>query len=86
MSLTAPKDKQRASARVNWLLRQLAKSEAAGIQVRANWPGRAAATQASLEALRANPECIEADRALNLVNTFAYHLTQGHVACAQVRA
>lgn len=61
MSLTAPKDKQRASARVNWLLRQLAKSEAAGIQVRANWPGRAAATQASLEALRANPECIEAD-------------------------
>jgi len=61
MTLTAPKDKQRASARINWLLRQLAKSEASGIQVRANWPGRAAATQASLASLRENPECLEAD-------------------------
>jgi len=61
MSLTAPKDKQRASARINWLLRQLAKSEALGIQVRANWPGRAASTQASLESLRENPDCLEAD-------------------------
>lgn len=61
MTLTAPKDKQRASARINWLLRQLAKSEASGIQIRANWPGRAASTQAPLEALRENPERLEAD-------------------------
>jgi hypothetical protein len=61
MSLTAPKDKQRASARINWLLRQLAKSEAGGIQIRANWPGRAASTQAPLEAVRENPERLEAD-------------------------
>jgi hypothetical protein len=61
MSLAAPKDKQRASARINWLLKQLTKSQASGVQIRANWPGRAAPTQASLEALRANPECLEAE-------------------------
>jgi hypothetical protein len=61
MSLTAPKDKQRASARINWLLKQLAKSQAPGVQIRANWPGRAAATQASLDILRQNPESLEAD-------------------------
>ena len=61
MALAAPKDKQRASARINWLLKQLTKSQAAGIQVRASWPGRAAATQASREVLRENPECLESD-------------------------
>jgi hypothetical protein len=61
MALAAPKDKQRASARINWLLKQLTKSQAAGIQVRASWPGRAAATQATLELVRENPECLESD-------------------------
>jgi hypothetical protein len=61
MSLVAPKDKQRASARINWLLRQVSKSAAPGVQIRASWPGRAPATQAALEALRENPEILEAD-------------------------
>ena len=61
MSLAAPKDKQRASSRINWLLRQLTKSAAQGIQIRATWPGRANATQASLEDVRANPELLESE-------------------------
>lgn len=61
MSIMAPKDKQRASARVNWLLRQLVKSTAPGVQIRASWPGRTPATQASIEALRSNPEILEAE-------------------------
>lgn len=59
MSLTAPRDKQRASSRINWLLRQLAKAEPDGIHIRASWPGRAPATQASLAALRENPGLVE---------------------------
>jgi len=39
----------------------LSKSQAPGIQIRASWPGRAAPTQASLEALRENPEILEAE-------------------------
>lgn len=59
MSLSAPRDKQRASSRISWLLRQLAKAEPEGIHVRASWPGRAPATQASLAELRADPGLLE---------------------------
>src|SRR3546814_2632242 len=41
MSLAAPEDRKGTKAKVNWLLRQLAGSDAAGIHVRARWPGRA---------------------------------------------
>jgi hypothetical protein len=61
MSLVAPKDKRRTSSRINWLLRQLAKAEPDGIHIRATWPGRAPATQATLSALREDPSRIEAD-------------------------
>ncbi len=63
MSLHAPKDKKRASARINWLLRQLASSEPADVFIKANWPGRAPDTHASLADARANPACLEADNA-----------------------
>jgi hypothetical protein len=56
MALVAPKDKQRASSRLNWLLRQLAKAQAEDIYIRCNWPGRAAPTQASLIDTRQNPD------------------------------
>lgn len=59
MFLAAPKEKKRTSARVNWLLRQLEKTTADGIFVRAKWPGRAADTQAPLAALRDDPLAIE---------------------------
>lgn len=60
MSVTAPGDRQRTSSRVNWLLRQLAKSEPDNLHVRATWPGRAPATQATLAALRSTPESLDA--------------------------
>jgi hypothetical protein len=56
MNLSAPKDKQRASSRLNWLLRQLAKTEPQDIYIRCNWPGRAPPTQASLTDTRRNPD------------------------------
>jgi hypothetical protein len=58
-SLSAPGDKQRASSRINWILRQLSKSDPAGIHVRAHWPGRAPDTQAPLGALREKPSLLE---------------------------
>ena len=52
MRLAAPGDRKSSAARVNWLLRQLSKSNAEEVHVRAIWPGKAAATQAPLAALR----------------------------------
>lgn len=63
MSLQAPKDKKRASARINWLLRQLAQANAADVFVKANWPGRAQDTHASLEQARTNPASLESANA-----------------------
>lgn len=60
MSVMAPKDKQRTSSRVNWLLRQVAKADPDGVHVRATWPGRAPATQATLKALREDASRIDA--------------------------
>ncbi len=52
MRLSAPGDRKSSKARINWLLRQLGKSDPAGVFLRAIWPGRAEATQASLADLR----------------------------------
>ena len=54
MRVTAPKDKKRATARVNWLLRQLARSDPEDIYVKALWPGRTKPTQAPLRSVREN--------------------------------
>jgi hypothetical protein len=54
MRLAAPGDKKSSIARVNWIVRQLSKSNSSEIHVRAIWPGKAQATQASLEELREN--------------------------------
>jgi hypothetical protein len=61
MALTAPRDKLRATSRINWLLRQLTKANPEGLHVRATWPGRAPATQAALASLRENPSLLEAE-------------------------
>jgi len=53
--MQAPADKKSATARVNWLLRQLQKSPAEDVHIRLNWPGRGPHTQHSLSALRENP-------------------------------
>jgi hypothetical protein len=52
MRLCAPTDKSRPTACVTWLVNQLAKCDRSDLLIRADWPGRTAATQATLGALR----------------------------------
>lgn len=63
MNLRAPGDRKSARARTNWLLRQLAGSDAKDLHVRAIWirPGRTTATMDTLEAVRADPDAIRAE-------------------------
>lgn len=58
MTLRAPGDRKSARARTNWLLRQLAGNEPADLHIKATWPGRAAATQETLDAVRADVDCL----------------------------
>ena len=61
MKLNSPLDKQRASARINWLRRQLRDVHGDNIQVRAFWPGRAIATQAPLSEVKVDSKCLESE-------------------------
>jgi hypothetical protein len=60
MTLSAPRDKQRTSSRIAWILRQLAKADAEGLLVRAFWPGKAPPTQGMLASLRDDPSPLDA--------------------------
>ncbi|WP_157089374.1 hypothetical protein [Oceanibaculum pacificum] len=62
IKLKAPEDLKSAKARLNWLLRQLQKSEPSGLHIRCYWPGRAASTQHPLAALRENPDLLSIER------------------------
>lgn len=70
MRLAAPVDRQRPSSRVNWLVRQLQKTDPAGVHVRVNWPGRIAATQGTLEASRASVDVLLHDASGALPTSF----------------
>lgn len=59
MRLSAPEDKQRPTARTNWLLRQLKETPSEDILINALWPGRSPPTQAALSSLREDPKLIE---------------------------
>lgn len=59
MELEAPKDKQQTKARVNWLVRQLAKTDNGEVHIRAKWPGRTPDTMESLSRVRENPAAIQ---------------------------
>ena len=63
MRLAAPKDRKTAQSRINWIVRQLAKTNSENVFVNAIWPGRAQDTQASLAELRENPQILRADNA-----------------------
>jgi len=63
MRLRAPQDRKSTKARLTWLLRQIPETDLSGLYVRFFWPGRAAATQYPLAALRANPDLAATDRA-----------------------
>ena len=59
MTLDAPKDRKRNSARVNWLLRQLKETQADGISVHTDWASRAPDTVYPLATLRENPKLVD---------------------------
>ena len=59
MKLNAPGDKKRATARVNWLARQLRGVDGDDVIVRAFWLGRGRASQASLSEIKTDPKCLE---------------------------
>lgn len=58
MSLNAPKDKQRASARLNWLLRQLKETDIEDVFIRAYTMGRGNNPQVKLNEVRENPDAL----------------------------
>ena len=62
MEVAAPKDKQRASSRINWLVRQLGKADPSEMYIRARWPGRAGVTQAGLTDARESTAALERGR------------------------
>jgi hypothetical protein len=70
MTIDAPTDRQRATSRINWLLKQLAKTEPEGVYVRANWPGRIPTSQAPLAAVRTNPALLLPESSTALPTTF----------------
>jgi hypothetical protein len=58
MTLEAP-DTRRASSRVNWLVKQLAKSDPADIHIEAQMPGRAPAVRTTLAQLRTDSAFVD---------------------------
>ena len=67
MKLQAPADIKTTRGRLNWLLRQLSKTEQPNIYVRAYWPRRSQPTQGSLIELRDNPSCVAPDNKAGMV-------------------
>ncbi|ONF43029.1 hypothetical protein BTO32_10035 [Marinobacter lutaoensis] len=70
MKLAAPKDKRSTKARVNWLLRQLRKTNPGGFFIRATRPGKAETTYQPLKDLQAAPELIESTTSNSTATTF----------------
>ena len=58
MKLKAPTDKKRASASINWLLRQLKDVERDDLLIRAVWPRRIQDTTATISATRDDAGCL----------------------------
>lgn len=70
MRLKAPDERKGTKARINWLLRQLAKSPADDLYVRLYWPGRGPHTQKSLTQLREATDSIADERKGLVVSSF----------------
>lgn len=58
MRLNAPKDLKRATACINWLTRQLARSEDETLLIVAQWPGRINDTKERLGLVIEDPKCL----------------------------
>lgn len=61
MCLDAPEDKKKTSARVNWIVRQLKKTDDPDVLIRAKWPSKAGDTAEKLTILRENPVALQTD-------------------------
>jgi len=59
MKIDAPEDRK-SKARTTWLLRQLKRSGAADLHVKATWSGRTLPAQETLEAVRTKPDILHA--------------------------
>lgn len=58
MKLDAPKDTKKATASINWLLRQLKNKDVSNLSIRAYWPRRMGTTIESIDALREDPSIL----------------------------
>ncbi|WP_405236091.1 hypothetical protein [Lentisalinibacter orientalis] len=70
MKLEAPGDKKRASATINWLLRQLKGLERDDLLIRAIWPRRTPDTTASLAQAREDVNCLIHENTKDLPQSF----------------
>jgi len=70
MAVDAPRDRKRASATVNWLLRQLSKTEDGSIMLVAKWPGRTQDTCVELSKAREDLDSLVGDRKGQLPRSF----------------
>ncbi|WP_422033208.1 hypothetical protein [Roseovarius sp.] len=75
MKLKAPQDRKSTKARVNWLLKML-KDDDPRILVWAHWPGRGAATDATLAELREEPDALQSDNKNAAPHTFEVRLVE----------
>lgn len=70
MELGAPSDKQRTSARINWLIRQMRNVDGSDVIIRAFWHRGRKPTQAKLSEIRDNPKCLEHEGAGTVLKKF----------------
>ena len=62
MELKAPGNRKRASARINWLVRQLLGIDVDDVIIRARWPGKGLPTQAKLSEIQVDTKSLESGR------------------------
>lgn len=77
MSLRAPTDRAKATARLNWLLRQLQSVPPEDLFVRLHWTGPGGFTQHPLSVLRDNPDMVLQDRPKAQLHTLEICLVRG---------
>ncbi len=70
MSLKAPKDRKRATASINWLLRQLRDVEREDLLIRADWPRRLRDTTGTITDVRNDPTCLIHEGVKDLPQSF----------------
>lgn len=79
MRVRAPADRVKASARLNWLLRQLQGVTPEDLFIRLHWTGPGSFTQHSLAVLRESPGAISQDRPNAQLHTLEICLVRGLV-------